>query len=69
MRTKFIEFAKQRAKESKGTNYEWCFEQFYQTKADEDYFIAVIEGHPKFNWETGEHWDDIIDWFEDLPNY
>lgn len=69
MRSKFIEYVKQRSEQSKGTTYEWEFSKLYPTKADEDYFIAVIEGHPKFDWKTGEHWDDIIDWFEDLPTY
>lgn len=69
MRNQFIEFAKQRAIESQGTSYEWDFDTLYPTMKDEDYFIAVVSGHPKFDWTTGEHWDDIIDWFEDLPNY
>jgi hypothetical protein len=65
----FIEFAKQRALESKGTPYEWDFNQLYPRPEDIDYFIAIIEGYPKCDWKSGEHWDDIIDWFEDLPVY
>jgi outer membrane protein assembly factor BamD (BamD/ComL family) len=67
--TAFIEYAKERSKQSVGTSYEWDFNKLYPTEDDVDYFIAIIAGHPKFNWETGEHWDDIIDWFENLPNY
>ena len=69
MRNQFVAFARQRAEESKGTSYEWDFGTLYPTEEDEDYFIAVIEGHPKFDWRKGEHWDDILDWFEDLPTY
>ena len=69
LREKFIMFAKWRAEDSKGTPYEWDFNQLYPTAKDEDYFIAIVEDNHKYNWKTGEHWDDIMDWFEDLPTY
>jgi hypothetical protein len=69
LKQQFVDFAKARANESKGTPYEWDFNTLYPTEKDVEYFFAVVEGHPKYDWKTNEHWDDIIDWFEDLPVY
>ena len=51
----FLAYAAERAQESVGTDYEWCFEtnrnniaKFAASKLDRD-------------------WDDIIDEFENLP--
>lgn len=67
---RFIEFVKERSEQSKGTSYEWDFDKLYPTKADVDYFLNVVKGHPMYDWDTEDyHWDDIIDWFESLPNY
>lgn len=59
----FIKYAKQRAIESKGTNYEWDFEKLYPNEIE---FLYIIRQHPKFNINDKSCWEDIIDWFEDV---
>ena len=68
---RFVEYAKQRALESKGTKYEWSFEKLYPREEDVYYFLSVIEGCPRPNLiiEDEDCWDELMDWFEALPNY
>lgn len=66
---RFLAFVRCRAEESKGTPYEWDFDTLYPTKMDEDYFFSVIESCPKYTWEDENDWDNLIDWFEELPTY
>lgn len=54
----FIKYAKQRANESKGTDYEWDFD-------NEIEFLYLIRQHPKHNIKNKSSWEDIIDWYED----
>lgn len=58
-----IKYAKQRAIESKGTNYEWDFEKLYPNEIE---FLYIIRQHPKYNINDKSCWEDIIDWFEDV---
>ena len=68
---RFLEYARQRAKESKGTPYEWDFNKLYPTENDELFFISVIQSCPskRLNIENESTWDELIDWFENEPNY
>ena len=65
----FIEYAKQRSVESKGTNYEWDFNKLYPNENEIQFFLSVIEQHPRYTIVDDNHWDDIIDWFENLESY
>ena len=68
LRQDFIAFAKRRAEDSKGTSYEWDFNQLYDTDDD---FMAVIESCnvKRLHWHNTVCWDELIDWFENLPIY
>jgi hypothetical protein len=64
----FIAFAKRRAEESKGTPYEWDFNQLYDTDDD---FMDIIESCEvkRLHWHNTAYWDELMDWFENLPIY
>ena len=68
LRQDFIAFAKRRAEDSKGTTYEWDFNQLYETDDD---FMDVIESCniKRLHWHNTVCWDELIDWFETLPIY
>lgn len=71
LKKRFIEYAKQRAKESLNTSYAWEWEHLYPTEEDENFFMQVIEECDKGNldWKNEHTWAELIDWFEDLPQY
>lgn len=66
---RFIDYAKQRAKESLNTNYEWQWEDLYPTEEDENLFLQVIEDCKHLSWKDENDWERLLDWFEDLPIY
>ena len=68
---KFLEYARKRSKESVGTPYEWDFDKIYPTENDKLFFISVIQSCPTIRLSIDkEHtWDELIDWFENEPNY
>lgn len=69
LKQKFLDFAKARANESKGTSYEWDFKTLYPEEKDIEYFLSVMESCPKYSWKDENDWDNLIDWFESLPTY
>lgn len=69
IKQRFIEYAKQRAKESLNTSYAWQWEHLYPTEEDENLFIQVIEDCKHLNWKDENDWERLLDWFEDLPIY
>lgn len=68
---RLITYAKQRANESKWTNDFWNWYDLYPLKEDENVFIQVLETCPskRLHWSNECNWDELLDWFEDLPRY
>ena len=63
IKERFLAFAKKRAEQSKGYSYEWEL-------TDEEYFLTIVQQCPKrgSDWRDENWWDEIIDWYESLPN-
>lgn len=68
LKLRFLEHAHKRAEESKGTDYEW---NLSYKESDRQDFIDCIETceNPRLNWTKESTWDELIDWYENLPNY